>query len=196
MPLFNKFKFEVKNKLKRSQSFDPKEIISKRISLEDIPEDFYKPKEDNESKVANNNEDIEMANQNQKDHQAMITHISNNYIHSPTVTPRDRKEIQNALPAWIGWITTITGKTEGGNTVMPESVNTYFRQQIELYFNVVVRGWNVAIQSKEQDLYTQMGMNHITEIKKETKDYKIYNIHNHQGSKPQSGSKPRWTKYK
>ena len=124
----------------------------------------------------------------------MATYISNNYIHAATVTPRDRKEIQNAIPAWIGWLAQITGKQEDGKTMVAESISTYFRQQIELYFNVVVRGWNVAIQSKEQDLYAQMGMNHVTEVKKENKDYKIYNIHNHQGSKPQAGNKPRWAR--
>ena len=190
--MFNKFKY-VSSKLKRSQSFDSKEVYCKRKSLEDIPEDFAKLEDIPKTKVANN---IEMETIQNRDHQAMVTHISSNYLYSPNVTPRDRKEIQNALPAWMGWLQTVTGKSEGGNVTVPESISNYFRQQIELYFNVVVRGWNVAIQSKEKDLYAQMGMNHVTEVKKESKDYKIYNIHNHQGSKPQSGSKPRWTRYK
>ena len=73
---------------------------------------------------------------------------------------------------------------------VPEPIVNYFKSQVELYFNVVERGWNVAIQAKEQNLYASMGMNHVTDIKKESTT-KIYNIHNHQG-KPSTRGKPSW----
>ena len=122
--IFNKFKFVNSSKLNRSQSFDTKEKNNKRLYIENIPENFAGlPEEDeSESTLDISIQDVEMANAQQKDYHAMILHISNNYMFSATVTPRDRKEIQNGLPAWNGWILTLTGKTEDGKTAMPESI--------------------------------------------------------------------------
>ena len=167
----NKFKFtNSKTPIKRSQSFETKHIDNKRQSLEKIAETFVEEEDSEASTLDISIQDIEMTNEQQKDYQGMILHISNNHIFSATVTPRDRKEIQNGIPAWNSWIITLTGKAESGSTKMPEAISNYFKQQIELYFIVVVRGWNVPIQAKEHDLYATMGMNHITETKKEPKE--------------------------
>ena len=141
-----------------------------------------------------------------KNYQAMINHIEEQYRFSAKVTPRDRREIQTHLPAWQSWQNTAraaqqsqkSGEENKLNNTIPDAIQNLLRNQIELYFNVVERGWNVAIQAREKNLYEAMGINHITEsnVKKEG-ETKVYNIYNNRG-KPNNGynTKPSWVKRK
>jgi hypothetical protein len=87
-----------------------------------------------------------------KDYCRMVAYIETNFLTSRFITPRDRNEINSALPMWKEML------TKGQDLSHLPATRSYMMNNIEMYFMITLYGWSSAIKNKEDNLMKEIGL--------------------------------------